>query len=96
MIRHAVLYCDIKAAEKTSRLKNMMQECFEEINLCKNHSKIMLVLGEKKKIAVITSQNMTRGNRLESYVICDDQSIIAYLQQKLDEIKTFKNGKTTD
>lgn len=94
-IRQAVLYADVKAAEKTSRLLPMMQSCFEEVCLCRNHCKAMLVEGADAKLCVLTSQNQTRGNRLESYVVLNDSVAYGTAYNALLQTEVFKQWKST-
>ncbi len=71
LIVSAELFTDFKAAEKTARTNTMLRECFDFVHLCKNHSKMLVVAGKEHTVSVITSQNQTRGNRLESYIITE-------------------------
>lgn len=69
LVLSAALYADMKAAEKTARIRTMMMSVYDEFYLCANHSKVMLVEGERMTVCVLSSQNQTRGNRMESYVL---------------------------
>lgn len=69
-IKSAAIYLDAKAAEKTARVNLMMKAAFDEAYYCRNHAKVMLLRnGLRQTACVVASQNMTRGNRLESYVV---------------------------
>lgn len=84
-IRHATLYTDTKAAEKTAKIKYMLNAAYDELHFCRNHSKVMVVEG-KMNVVVLSSQNQTRGNRLESYVIVHDDSLSNKCKQALENL----------
>lgn len=88
-VRSASLYTDFKAAEKTARTNAMLRCAFDELRLCPNHSKIMVVQGDQRTFTLFTSQNQTRGNRLESYVIIEGTPIAAYAIATLSQLKTY-------
>ena len=57
--------------------------------LADNHSKILLVKSESgKTVSVITSQNLTRGNRAESAFISTDPNIFASLYAQIEDLIT--------
>ena len=95
LVHSAVLYCDIKAAEKTARLQPMLRSCFEEVNLCRNHSKVLLIHTAKGNVCVLTSQNMTRGNRMESYEIVNDENVYGTAYNALLQMEVFEQWKGT-
>ena len=84
-VLHAVLYTDTKAAEKTAKLKYMLRAAYDEINFCKNHSKVMIVEGNIR-VVVLSSQNQTRGNRMENYVILHNNFVADYCKSTLENI----------
>ena len=69
LIRTSVLIADVKAAKKTVILEDIMKQCFDEVILAENHSKVMLMMSYGMKISVISSQNQTYGGRSESTMI---------------------------
>lgn len=69
LIRTSVLIADVKAAKKTVILEDIMKQCFDEVILAENHSKVMLMKSYGMKISVISSQNQTYGGRSESTMI---------------------------
>ena len=75
LVHSAKLFLDHKAAEKTSKLSTFMQNVFDSVSFIRNHSKVLLVSGVKGVCIVMTSQNLTRGNRLENYVIYSDKAL---------------------
>lgn len=88
LVLSAILYCDMKAAEKTAHLNPLMRTVYDEINLTRIHAKVMLIRGEQSSVIVLTSQNQTRGNRMESYQIINDDTILAELREKLHLMNT--------
>jgi hypothetical protein len=79
LVGHAVLLADLKASQKTVKLKGLMQSCFDTIFLSMNHSKVVLVQNERYLVCVISSQNQTYGDRAETTVITTNQEV--WLQQ---------------
>lgn len=69
LLRTSVLIADVKAAKKTVILEDIMKQCFDEVILAENHSKVMLIMAYGLKISVISSQNQTYGGRSESTMI---------------------------
>ena len=65
---HLVL--DFKATNKTLSLWTFIEQVISTTHLADNHSKVLLIHSLKgEKVTVITSQNLTRGNRNESYIV---------------------------
>lgn len=80
LISECALFCDLRAARKTIALKEFMQSTFDRIFLCENHSKIVLLRSASREVAIVTSQNQTRGDRYEAGIITTDISTCAYLR----------------
>lgn len=89
LVLSATLYTDFKAAEKTARTNPMLRSAFDELRFCPNHSKMVVVQGEHGTMTLFTSQNQTRGNRLESYVLIKDRAVADYAISVLQQLKTF-------
>lgn len=71
---HLVL--DFKATNKTLSLWTFIEQVISTTHLADNHSKVLLIQSQRgDKISIITSQNLTRGNRNESYIITTDSAI---------------------
>lgn len=68
-IKAAVLIADVKAAKKTVILEDIMKQCFDDVILAENHSKVMLLICGEQLISVVTSQNQTYGGRSESTIV---------------------------
>lgn len=82
---HLVL--DHKATNKTLKLWAFISQVIERTYLADNHSKILLVkstVGDT--VCVVTSQNLTRGNRSESAFITTDKEIFATLHSQVDDL----------
>lgn len=82
---HLVL--DHKATNKTLKLWAFISQVIERTYLADNHSKILLVKSfAGDTVCVVTSQNLTRGNRSESAFITTDKEIFATLHSQVDDL----------
>jgi hypothetical protein len=100
------LVLDHKATNKTLKLWSFIIQVIERTYLADNHSKILLVNGENgTKVSVVTSQNLTRGNRAESAFISTDPAIFDNLFAQVNDLITnhsvplndlFRDRITTD
>lgn len=88
LVSRLLIIADTKAADKTARMNVMVRRVADEVRLCQNHSKVMLIDGAKLQVLVLTSQNQTRGNRLENYTIIRDTAIISHIQESLTDLTT--------
>lgn len=86
LISHLLIIADTKAADKTARLNVMVRRVADEVRLCQNHSKVLLVEGLKSSVLVLTSQNQTRGNRLENYTVIRNAAIMDSIIHSLHHI----------
>lgn len=103
----AQVVLDYKGTQKTVKLWNFIEQVFDRSFLADNHSKILLArqakaTGITKKVAVITSQNLTRGNRYESTIITTDPEVFDSLLQDFTQLSNRKSipldellGRTT-
>lgn len=83
------LVLDHKATNKTLKLWTFITQVIERTYLADNHSKILLVKGENgATVSVITSQNLTRGNRHESAFISTSPEIFANLYDQVNDLIT--------
>ena len=83
------LVLDHKATNKTLKLWAFITQVIDRTYLADNHSKILLVKSEQgDTVSVITSQNLTRGNRHESAFISTDPAIFATLKAQVDDLIT--------
>jgi hypothetical protein len=100
------LVLDHKATNKTLKLWSFIIQVIERTYLADNHSKILLVKGENgTNVSVVTSQNLTRGNRAESAFISTDPAIFDNLFAQVNDLITnhsvplndlFRDRITTD
>mgnify|MGYP000690588638 CR=1 FL=1 len=100
------LVLDHKATNKTLKLWAFISQVIERTYLADNHSKILLVKSQKgDMVSVVTSQNLTRGNRAESAFISTDPGIFATLFSQVNDLITnhsvplndlFRQRLTTD
>lgn len=80
------LFCDLRAARKTVALYHFIKGVFDTVALCQNHSKVVLVYNDSFRVAVITSQNQTRGDRYEAGVITTDGHTFFNLRLGFDRL----------
>lgn len=83
LVRSLDIVLDFKATNKTLILWNFIAQTVKNCYLADNHSKILLVSNEKWKVAVVMSQNLTRGNRYESGFISTDPVAFDRLHEQL-------------
>lgn len=91
MIHHAVMLADLKASRKTQRLYTFISNVFDEVFLSENHSKVILIQNKKWCVSICTSQNQTRGNRIESGIITTDKAIFDTLIAQYTDIVQHKS-----
>ena len=64
-----------------------ISKVIQETYLADNHSKVLLVESERgDKVTVITSQNLTRGNRMESGIISTDTDMFDTMKASFMDI----------
>lgn len=81
------LVLDHKATNKTLKLWAFITQVIERTYLADNHSKILLVKSDRgDTVAVVTSQNLTRGNRHESAFITTDKAIFDTLHSQVNDL----------
>lgn len=83
------LVLDHKATNKTLKLWAFITQVIDTTYLADNHSKVLLVKSEHgEMVSIITSQNLTRGNRCESAVITTDNDIFNTLHSQIQDLIT--------
>lgn len=85
-MRSLRIVLDYKATNKTLILWPFIAQTVEHCYLADNHSKIMIINGGGKMVAVITSQNLTRGNRYECASIVTDTACCANIAAQLEDV----------
>lgn len=87
MVKEFNLVLDHKATNKTLKLWAFIDQVIERTFLADNHSKILLVESDAgHTISVITSQNLTRGNRCESAFISTEKGIFLNLKRQVEDL----------
>lgn len=82
---HLVL--DFKATNKTLSLWRFIDQVISSTHLADNHSKVLLIESENgQKVSIITSQNLTRGNRNESYIITTDAFVFDKFKAEVQDL----------
>ena len=83
------LVLDHKATNKTLKLWAFITQVINTTYLADNHSKVLLVRSQKGEVvSIITSQNLTRGNRCESAVVTTDLDIFRTLHAQIQDLIT--------
>ena len=81
------LILDLKATQKTLRLWPFICQTMQHVYLAANHSKVLLVWADSgEKVTVLTSQNLTRGNRVESAMVTTDTVLFDVLHKEVTSI----------
>lgn len=81
------LILDFKATNKTLRLWSFLTQVIEHTYLADNHSKVILIQSDDDRVAtIITSQNLTRGNRMESAVVTTSPQVFNTLLADVQDI----------
>jgi hypothetical protein len=81
------LVLDHKATNKTLKLWSFISQTMKRTYLADNHSKILLVQADSGQVvSVVTSQNLTRGNRHESTFISTDVGIFTTLHSQVEDL----------
>ncbi|MDE6022953.1 MAG: phospholipase D family protein, partial [Muribaculaceae bacterium] len=88
LVRSLDIVLDHKATNKTLILWPFIAQTVRSCYLSSNHSKMLLVSNDKWNVAMVTSQNLTRGNRFESGFITTDLKIFSSLQEQLEYVIT--------
>ncbi len=96
LVKSAILVADLKAARKTVNLLHFMQSTFDNVYLSENHSKVVLIANDKWTVSICTSQNQTRGNRVEAGMITTYGIIYDTFFAVLNDLMKSKSVKIYD
>lgn len=81
------LVLDHKATNKTIKLWPFICQVVSKTYLADNHSKLLLVQSSKGEVAtVVTSQNLTRGNRAECAFLSSDLTIFLEMKSQVEDL----------
>ena len=86
LVRSLDIILDHKATNKTLILWPFIAQTVRHCYLSTNHSKVLLVENDDWHVAMVTSQNLTRGNRYESGFLTTDPAVFASLRERFDYI----------
>ena len=86
------LVCDLRAARKTASLDCLMRSVCDEVIFAQNHSKVVILGARGVDVAIVTSQNQTRGDRFEAGIITTDFRTVCRLK---DGLATLRNESKT-
>lgn len=86
-IRDIHLVLDFKATNKTVSLWVFISQVIGDCHLADCHAKVLLFRADSGRVvSVVTSQNLTRGNRFESSVITTDHGVFNSLLSSLQNV----------
>lgn len=92
-----VVIIDRKALQKTIDLWQFISQVYDEVWIADNHSKILLVdFADGSHAAMVTSQNLTRGNRAESSVISSLDDIYFPLLADFNDLRKNNSAPMHD
>lgn len=80
------LLLDYKATNKTLRLWPFIVQTIDRCFLADNHSKLILLESEDSRVAIITSQNLTRGNRHECAIVTTVPEVFETLEREFKDL----------
>lgn len=88
LVTSCSLYADLKACRKTVLLAGFIKQVFDDVFLCQNHSKVVLLNNDAHHVAIVTSQNQTQGSRTECGIITADCDIYQFIANGFKKLKT--------
>lgn len=88
LVQTCSLFLDMKATKKTMELMPMMRSLCDEVVLCQNHSKVVLMSNDTHRVAIVTSQNQTVGGRTECGVVISDFNIYNQLNDGFNHLRS--------
>jgi len=83
------LILDHTATNKLINLWQFISNVADESYLADNHSKVILISNGTKVVSIVTSQNLTRGNRYESSIITTDRNVFTSLFDSIQDMIEF-------
>lgn len=87
LVQTCSLFLDLKATKKTMELMAMMRSVCDEVVLCNNHSKVVLMSNDAHRVCIVTSQNQTVGGRTECGIILADFNIYNQLNDGFNRLR---------
>ena len=92
-----IVIIDRKALQKTIDLWKFISQVYDEVWIADNHSKILLIdYQDGRHAAMVTSQNLTRGNRAESSVISSADEIYYPLLADFNDLRKNNSAPMHD
>lgn len=88
-VKDIQLLLDYKATNKTLRLWPFIVQTIDNCFLADNHSKLILIDAPDLQVAIITSQNLTRGNRHECAVVTTNPEVYATLEHEFQDLLQY-------
>ncbi len=87
LVGHVTMVLDLKAFQKTMKIFAFLSNVVDVVRLCQSHAKVCLITDPTgRERAVVSSQNLTRGNRFECAVIIDSKPAIDAIWYAVNDI----------
>lgn len=86
LIDYAVEIASATSVQSSVRIRPFLCSIFDEVYLTRTHAKFVLLANDRWRVAIITSQNQTRGDRYEVGVVTTDRYVYDYLLNRSIEI----------
>ena len=83
LIHSLAIIADHRTAVKALRLSLFTNNIAEKLHLGNNHAKVVLLKNHNWQVSVVTSQNQTRGNRIECGMVCTMPEIFTSLENAI-------------
>ncbi len=85
LIHSFILLFDYTIPKRKFDLFLFAYDVFSEIRLASNHSKVILIDGDKNKLLILCSQNLTPNPRLESGVVITISHLYDFFSEHFDK-----------
>ncbi len=88
-VKDIQLLLDHKATNKTLRLWPFIVQTIDKCFLADNHSKLILLEAPEMRVAIVTSQNLTRGNRHECAIVTTAPEVFDTLSHEFQDLMQY-------
>lgn len=88
-VKDIQLLLDHKATNKTLRLWPFIAQTIDHCFLADNHSKLILLESPEMRVAIVTSQNLTRGNRHECAIVTTVPEVFDTLSHEFQDLMQY-------
>lgn len=85
-VTECLLLLDVRALRKTRLLASFMSTVADRVMVGSNHSKVVIIDGTAMSAVIVTSQNLTRGNRAEAGTVSADAAAVESVRARFNEL----------